>query len=75
MVTPITLNVLEQSISSLIKVHYNRVPQNSSVYCALQCINMLSPFVYTIGTIVITSFGDSSYHNDSRDQTESRDSI
>ena len=31
--------------------------------------------IVTVGTIVITSFGDSSYHNDSRDQTESRDSI
>ena len=31
--------------------------------------------IVTVGTKVITSFGDSSYHNDSRDQTESRDSI
>ena len=31
--------------------------------------------IVTVGTIVITSFGDSSYHNDSRDQTESRDSF
>ena len=31
--------------------------------------------VVTVGTIAITSFGDRSYHNDSRDQTESRDSI
>ena len=48
MVTPITLNALEQRIILLIKVYYNRVPQNSSVNCASQCINMLSPFIYTI---------------------------